>query len=369
MKERKTNCVLKNLSPKDFLCTFESQGSTFLFEDIVARYYMSSESVIFSDGKKMPVFVANKSLEKMREKANLRTVADTQQAISSLSVFVDKALELAASFRNKSSLTLDEVNATFFVLGSICKNYEYFEPYYWDGVFEQAQNDPEKAKNVRLVQESKNVVRARLDPIFYEGTGLLSVLVSIISRQFSISPEDLVCYGEVDIKNLFRRGRLTSENILNRKSGYVLYINESSDVCLFEGDEAISLYSKFVVKPSMLEGVSIRGMIANGKGKVVRGIVRILSRNYADPGETKNKIVQMQKGDIFVSETTDPEMIAGLKKAGAIVTDVGGMLSHAAITARELDIPCIVATQIATKVLKDGDMVEVDADKGVVRII
>ena len=55
-----------------------------------------------------------------------------------------------------------------------------------------------------------------------------------------------------------------------------------------------------------------------------------------------------------------------MRKAGAIVTDRGGMLSHAAITARELKIPCIVGCKDATKKLSDGDEVVVDATRGVV---
>ena len=58
-----------------------------------------------------------------------------------------------------------------------------------------------------------------------------------------------------------------------------------------------------------------------------------------------------------------------MKKAAAIVTDEGGITSHAAIVAREVGIPCVIGAKIATKALKDGDLVEVDADKGIVRII
>ena len=71
----------------------------------------------------------------------------------------------------------------------------------------------------------------------------------------------------------------------------------------------------------------------------------------------------------MVAETTDPECMPGLLKAAAIVTDVGGLLSHAAIVARELNVPCVIATGNASKVLKTGDMVEVDANTGVVRIL
>ena len=66
---------------------------------------------------------------------------------------------------------------------------------------------------------------------------------------------------------------------------------------------------------------------------------------------------------------TQPAIIDIAKKAGAIVTDEGGMLSHAAIISREFKIPCIVGTHFATTVIKSGDMVEVDAINGIVRKI
>ncbi|MBU3906524.1 phosphoenolpyruvate synthase, partial [Patescibacteria group bacterium] len=78
---------------------------------------------------------------------------------------------------------------------------------------------------------------------------------------------------------------------------------------------------------------------------------------------------KMEKVDILVAGMTSPEFIIVMKKAKAIITDHGGMTSHAAIVSRELGVPCIVGTKIATQVLKDGDLVEVDADQGVIKII
>jgi pyruvate,water dikinase len=66
---------------------------------------------------------------------------------------------------------------------------------------------------------------------------------------------------------------------------------------------------------------------------------------------------------------TSPDYVPAMKRAKAIITDEGGLLSHAAIMSREFGKPCIIGTKIATKILKDGMMVEVDADKGIVRII
>ncbi len=75
------------------------------------------------------------------------------------------------------------------------------------------------------------------------------------------------------------------------------------------------------------------------------------------------------EGSVVVSGMTNPQIVPFLKNAVAIVTDEGGLTCHAAIIARELKKPCVVGTGMATQLLKDGDLVEVDADNGIVKII
>ncbi|HLC71680.1 MAG TPA: PEP-utilizing enzyme, partial [Candidatus Nanoarchaeia archaeon] len=84
---------------------------------------------------------------------------------------------------------------------------------------------------------------------------------------------------------------------------------------------------------------------------------------------SKEEMNGFERGMILVAYETTPDVIIAIKKAAAIVTDFGGLTSHAAIISREFNIPCIVGTQIATQVLKDGNLVEVDANKGTVKIL
>lgn len=114
-----------------------------------------------------------------------------------------------------------------------------------------------------------------------------------------------------------------------------------------------------------LEQVQINGAMEI-KGRpaqkgVATGIVKIV--------RVKADMVKVSKGDILVTEMTNPDYVPYMKIAAAIVTDEGGTTCHAAIASRELKVPCIVGTKIATKVLKDGDLVEVDAEKGIVKIL
>lgn len=78
---------------------------------------------------------------------------------------------------------------------------------------------------------------------------------------------------------------------------------------------------------------------------------------------------KFKKGDIMVTHDGSAELTIFLKKAGAIVTNEGGMICHAANIAREMKTPCIVATKFATKFIKSGDIIEVDANKGIVKKI
>ena len=102
----------------------------------------------------------------------------------------------------------------------------------------------------------------------------------------------------------------------------------------------------------------IKGMTASvGKNKIVKGKVRVVTNPTG---------VEIPRGSILVSPMTRPDFIHLMRNAAAIVTDQGGVTSHAAIISRELGVPCVVGTGIATKLLKDGDTVEVDTQTGVV---
>lgn len=95
---------------------------------------------------------------------------------------------------------------------------------------------------------------------------------------------------------------------------------------------------------------------SSGKAK---GKVSVVS----DPSE------YFSEGSILVCDMTSPNFLPLMQKAGAVVTNRGGVTCHAAIAARELGVPCVIGTETATEVLKDGDLVEVDADEGVVKIL
>jgi len=75
-----------------------------------------------------------------------------------------------------------------------------------------------------------------------------------------------------------------------------------------------------------------------------------------------------KRGDILVAQFTTPDFVPAMERAAAIVADQGGLSSHAAIVSRELGVPCVIGTKNGTRVIKDNDMLSVDARKGIIRI-
>ena len=104
----------------------------------------------------------------------------------------------------------------------------------------------------------------------------------------------------------------------------------------------------------VLKGIGASPGFAKGSVRVVNG---------------QEDAQQFQRGDILVAPMTDPSMVMMMNKAEAIITDRGGRTSHAAIIARELGIPCIVATQHATTTLQTGMMIELNGTTGEIKLI
>ncbi|MGE5661276.1 MAG: phosphoenolpyruvate synthase [Ignavibacteriales bacterium] len=101
----------------------------------------------------------------------------------------------------------------------------------------------------------------------------------------------------------------------------------------------------------LLKGIGASPGFASGRVKLILG---------------KDEIREVQSGDIIVTTMTSPDLVPTMSKSAAIITDLGGRTCHAAIVSREMGIPAIVGTQEASKILKDGQKVTVDAYNGII---
>lgn len=154
-------------------------------------------------------------------------------------------------------------------------------------------------------------------------------------------------------------GHLVPQKDILKRKQKMLFILDKFTGRFVKFDQIDKIFKKLLIQEKIKFTGSVSGQaVCIGK---VRGRVKIL-HNVKDVGKVK-------RGDILVTFATTPDFLPAMVRAAAYVTDQGGITSHAAITAREMKKPCIIGTKIATKIFKDGDLVEVDAEHGLVRKI
>lgn len=146
-------------------------------------------------------------------------------------------------------------------------------------------------------------------------------------------------------------------DLINQRQKLVFFARTNKTICLSGKKAAEFLRRKTKTEKLNLNVSQVTGTVAY-PGKV-KGIVKIIN--------SPKEMDKMRRGDILVAQTTNPNLMPVIRQAAAIATDEGGLTCHAAIVSRELKIPCVVGTKIASKFLKDGDLVEVDANKGTVK--
>ncbi len=213
---------------------------------------------------------------------------------------------------------------------------------------EQGNKNPIIGKNIG----KKNI------KLIYAKDGTKEAKVSLQDQQeFCITNGEAIKLAQwcLQIEKYFskKRGSYQPMDIEWAKDGKTgeLYIVQARPETVISGQDKNILKEYQLQKKSkvLVSGIAVGSKIGSGK-------VRIL--------KSAKNISSFKKGEVLVTEITDPDWEPIMKIASAIVTDKGGRTSHAAIVSRELGIPCIVGTNNATKALKNGEEVTVDASLG-----
>lgn len=179
-----------------------------------------------------------------------------------------------------------------------------------------------------------------------------------IARRLNFKRSDLAYFSNEEIVTALR-GELKVCDIpyQERKHGFLICW-KGKQITLSTDQHVIATFYAQLKKDNDTHGkitgeVASRGSVS-GTAKIIRGI---------------EDLKKVQKGDILIAITTHPDFISAMQRATAFVTDEGGLTSHAAIIAREMNKPCIVGTKVATQMFKDGDMVRVNGDSGIIEFI
>lgn len=212
----------------------------------------------------------------------------------------------------------------------------------------------------RLFETAQNFALSKLVRRHAQLLDLLlmhKTLLTQIAKRFDLSRYQVQFMLKDEVREALLNGKVEKEVLSERLKHCVFFVEHKFEkVYLGAMEKKIRATINIKIDKNIKE---FSGQTA--QPGYAKGIVKIIFR--------AKDIGKMSQGDILVSIATDPDVVPAMKKAGAIVTEQGGITSHAAIVSRELGIPCIIGTKIATSVLKDGDLVEVDANKGIVRIL
>lgn len=191
------------------------------------------------------------------------------------------------------------------------------------------------------------------------GDWVFQLYLNEIARQKDIDPK-LVTQADPREIDLFQSDHL--EQVLQQrlKNGLIYATDTTADDYYIVDDPgSLEEFASAHAKLFSTDASKISGNIAM-TGQVT-GIVKVVNR--------KQDFDKFNQGDILVSAMTRPELMPVIRKAAGIITDEGGITCHAALVSREMGIPCVIATENATMLLKDGDKVLLDADNGVIKIV
>jgi len=233
---------------------------------------------------------------------------------------------------------------------------------------EKKRNEALKITNSRIIDDLTQTVcdfaliRFKIRFAWVTGEWVLRRIFEEIGKRFGLSVVDLENYLFDELNDLLIDSRKISQDILGARQDKCVAYLENGRMSLVVEQEAEEYVRLRIVGEK--RSAEIKGSCAS-RG-FVRGKVKILNHDAQD---ISHEMMIMEKGSILVATQTKPQLMTAIAKASAIITDEGGICSHAAIISREFGIPAIIGTGNATKMLKDGDFVEVDADNGIVRKI
>jgi phosphohistidine swiveling domain-containing protein len=221
-------------------------------------------------------------------------------------------------------------------------------------------NFPLQMRNLIEISESFTSWQDQRKKSTFFAIHYLSLLLKEFAQRTKYSLEDFKFFMVDEVVNLIQnKANYPSKKEIKERKSFSVFYHRGNYYDFFTGEKSKKLFKQISQKKKSKRVDDFRGLTASSGIEV--GKVKIV--------KTVQDIYKVQNGDVLVSIMTRPDYIMGIKKASAIITDEGGVTCHAAIVSRELGIPCIIATKNATQILKDGDLVEVDADHGVVKIL
>jgi phosphohistidine swiveling domain-containing protein len=226
-----------------------------------------------------------------------------------------------------------------------------------EAALEKLGADGAHRKEIMVLREYVFFRSYRLDVVF-KSSYLALPLWKRVAEMLGVGLRDGVCFTYQELEDaLDGELKLLPAEIAERKKDY-LFFSSKNGMRVFSGTEVDSIRKSLEeIEARHRNLVELRGQPAS-VGYVVGRAKVLLSAK---------EISKVDAGDILVASMTVPDYVPAMRKAVGVVTDEGGVTCHAAIISRELGIPCVIGTRFATKAIRDGDLIELDATHGIVR--
>ncbi|MFA5879293.1 MAG: PEP-utilizing enzyme [Candidatus Margulisiibacteriota bacterium] len=186
-------------------------------------------------------------------------------------------------------------------------------------------------------------------------------ILQTLSKFYNIDKKDLLYYTAEEWLKLAAAGVLVEKKVIQQRKGYFIFILKKINYKLLYSEKAKNFIKPIISQiQDQQKNDKIIGVVAFRSKENIIGKVKVVM--------SPRLVKKIKKDEILVAPMTSPDYIHLMRQAKAIVTDIGGLMSHAAVVARELGKTCIIGTKVATQQLKDGDIIKIDTKSGLIII-
>jgi len=350
------------IKDQEYQYAFHSYGLSFLVTDFFARNYIPLKPLLLKvkSNDEWVMYLPTKSIQQTlaagkelggNKKKLEEYVAGFESYLKQVPTFIEK-------WKDENPTTENWQEFVGFA-SHIWQLYQKTEWFYTDDLYKDEQYREAR----KVIEDLKYRGRDAMNKLFFGGSPFEWVC-SKLAKKLAVSVDEIERSSIAEISVALTGSKLAPKR-QERLNGFGVLVQEN-EACGLSSDEAAHIHA--LLNPGeRVEIKELHGTVVM-KGKV-RGKASVIPAFYAEFEKMVKFMEKMPKGNVLIATTTSPELMVAVSKASAIVTDEGGLGSHAAIVSRELGIPCVVGTRDATQVIHDGDEVEVDANVGVVRLL
>ncbi len=356
------------IKQENYVRTFAFDDVPYLLMDCDMLYDRDFDFLAVYNGKTAVQFISNEQADRTSRlgQAFFDNEINFNNFETNYRGWLVELQEYIQSHKNDDQITLD---GFFNFRAFLWKSYYYFrktEFFYTDILYYGKMSETAK-KNLLILGDD---LKFKGRPLFIELiTTILYRFAELIAKQNSIDSDLIKSYSLDEIQLLLETGQKVEDaTLLARQKSYVIF-TQGGAIQEITGKDKDVILERFK-EPDYSKITEIKGTIAN-KGKITGKVNVIVPRLDIPYDDWLKELysIKFNDGDILLTETTSPDFVPLMKKAGGIIADQGGLNSHAAIMSRELGLPCLVGTYYAIRVLTTGDLVELDADTGTVKIL